>query len=290
MFKNIVFYRTAGHLSASALAAKLHEREFNHCGSHSLISVGFSPVVDGSLVHEVGKNQLISFSVEKKLLPASVVKEFVNAEIDKIIEAEGERPKRKRIKDIKAQVIDRLLPKAFGVRKDTLVWIDPVNGWLCINSASRSVVDQFMTAFFACVNNDLKVTPVETVMSPSAAMTDWLVNDNAPAGFSIDQDCLLKNPDSNASLRFSKHPLEGAVADHIGEGKVPTELAMTWKERVSFTLGADQSIKKIKLLDIVMEGVESVEDPIAAMNADATLCINELVKLIPGVIDALGGE
>jgi len=122
------------------------------------------------------------------------------------------------------------------------------------------------------------------------AMTNWLVTATAPAGFSIDNDCLLKNQSSNASLRFSKHPLEDSVEEHIKDGKLPMELSMTWGDRVSFSLGADWAIKKIKLLDVVTADHEKAEDPIAEMNAEVMLDIGELLQIIPALIDAMGGE
>jgi len=108
----------------------------------------FSPVADGNLVHEIGGHLLLSFSVEKKSLPASVIKEFLAEDVRKYTEREGSRPGRKLVKEMKEEVIAKLAPKVFGVRKDTQIWLDPDNRWLCVNSASKGLVDQFLTDFF----------------------------------------------------------------------------------------------------------------------------------------------
>ena len=49
------------------------------------------------------------------------------------IEAEdGFKPGRKRLKELKEQIRDELLPRAFSLASDMRVWIDPVGGWLVI--------------------------------------------------------------------------------------------------------------------------------------------------------------
>jgi len=291
MFKNLTIYRlNKFDLTASSLSSKLKEAQFNHCGSQTLVSSGFSPVseVSDDLVREIQGNILVSFSIEKKLLPASVVKEFLKEAAIKATEQSGQKPGRRETKDIKEAVIASLLPKAFGVQKRFLVWIDPVNKWLCVNTASHAIAEQFLTFFFKCVSSDVDLKPINTASSPIVAMTNWLAQDSAPSGFTIDRDCLLKNPESKSSLRYSNHHLDD-IAEHISSGKLPNELAMTWKDRVSFTLGSDWAIKKIRLLDIVMEGAEAMEDE-DVLDADAMLCISELRKLLPDLITGMGGE
>lgn len=291
MFKNLTVFRiNQFNLTPNDFSKNLGESAFNRCGSHTLVSSGFMPPIGkDNLVHRAGDYLILSFAIEKKLLPASVVKEFVNERVAEITEREGKRPKRKVITSIKEDVIDSLLPKAFGVRKNTLAWIDVKNKWLCIDSTSQSVVDLFTKAFFKCVGGDVSLKLVETNMSPVAAMSDWLLAGEAPDGFLIEQDCLLKNPDSDASLRFSKHPLGDGVASHIAEGKVPSELSLVWNGRVSFTLGANWTVRKIKLLDVTKEGQESIEDEFAAFSADAMLDIGEIVQLLPDLVRAMGG-
>lgn len=293
MFKNFTVFRLPRfNHDAQSLASALDDMQFNRCGSHTLLSMGFSPVAEGNLVREAGDYLLISFSVEKKLLPASVVKEFVAEKVAEITEREGARPKHKVISMIKEDVVRELLPKAFGVRKDTLALISPKDGLLIVNSASASAVDRFVTAFVKCVvaNGGAEISIISTNQSPAAAMSGWLLGGAAPDGLEISRDCLLKNPDDGASLRFSKHSLDKAVADHVNGGKLPAELALTWRDRVSFTLGADMTIRKFKLLDVITEGVEPIEDIVAAFDADVILDAGEMIPLVGALVDAMEGE
>jgi recombination associated protein RdgC len=131
---------------------------------------------------------------------------------------------------------------------------------------------------------------VQTQLAPATCMAQWLSSRDAPPGFTVDQDCELKTPDDRkSSVRYARHTLEiDEINQHITEGKLPTQLAMTWNSRVSFVLNDKGQVKKIKLLDVVMEGVkESGED---GFDADAAISTGELSQLIPDLLDALGGE
>lgn len=68
---------------------------------------------------------------------------------------------------------------------------------------------------------------------------------------------------------------------------MPTKLAMTWDDRVSFVLTEGLQIKNITLLDAVMDG-QSQDD--GGFDTDVAIAIGELSRLIPHLIEALGGE
>src|SRR4030095_2031010 len=102
---------------------------------------------------------------------------------------------------------------------------------------------------------------MQTQSSPSTAMAQWLKNKESPAGFTIDRECELKQPDSEkASVKYTRHNLDiDEVGAHIDQGKVPTRMAMTWNDRVSFVLTESLALKRIKLLDVVLEGIEKAD-------------------------------
>lgn len=80
------------------------------------------------------------------------------------------------------------------------------------------------------------------------------------------------------------------ITEHGAAGKVPTKLAMTWNDRVSFVLSDMAQIKKIKLLDVVLDGVQENGKDDDGFDADAAIVTGELSALIPDLIEALGGE
>jgi hypothetical protein len=62
---------------------------------------------------------------------------------------------------------------------------------------------------------------------------------------------------------------------------------MTWDDRVSFVLTEGLQIKNITLLDAVMDG-NSKDD--SGFDTDVAIATGELSRLIPDLIEALGGE
>jgi recombination associated protein RdgC len=125
-------------------------------------------------------------------------------------------------------------------------------------------------------------------------MAGWLGTQEAPPDFSVDRECELKAADeSKSEVRYTRHALDtDEVAQHIALGKMPTRLAMTWNERVSFVLTEALQIKKITFLDTVFEEAAKATGDGKDDNFDADVAIatGELVQLIPDLLEALGGE
>jgi recombination associated protein RdgC len=91
-------------------------------------------------------------------------------------------------------------------------------------------------------------------------------------------------------VRYARHTLDiDEVGEHIRQGKLPTQLAMTWSSRVSFVLTEALALKKIKLLDVVLENAGPADTADAGFDADVAITTGELRLLLPDLIDALGG-
>jgi recombination associated protein RdgC len=93
---------------------------------------------DSALVYAVDRQMLLTLRHEKKLLPAKVIAQVVKQRAEKLEEEEGFKPGRKRLKELKELVRDELLPRAFSLSSDTRVWIDPVHGWLAVDTGSAN--------------------------------------------------------------------------------------------------------------------------------------------------------
>jgi len=160
-----------------------------------------------------------------------------------------------------------------------------------IDAASLKKADGVVTRLVELLGGGLVLRPVQTEMSPAAAMSMWLSSKEAPSGFSIDRECELKQPDSEkAAVRYARHTLDiDEVGEHIRQGKLPTQLAMTWMSRVSFVLTETLALKKIKLLDVVMEGSASPGGKDDGFDTDVVIATGELRQLLPDLIEALGG-
>lgn len=295
MFKNLLIYRIAADWAAAItdLEAALDKQRFAECGATQPRSAGWiSPrgEAHGLLVESVAGHWLMTLMVESKLVPGSVVKRQVDALAAKIEQDTGRKPGRKQRQELKDQALLDLLPMAFTKRGSVRVWIAPAERLLAIDASSQARADEVLTALTDALPG-FAAHPINTALSPAAAMADWLVSGEAPAGFSIDRDCELKAADGEKpAVRYARHTLDIAeIREHIAAGKQPTRLALTWSGRVSFVLTEGLQIKRLGFEDGVFE-----KQPGASrddnFDADAAISTGELLPLVGDLLDALGGE
>jgi len=297
MFKNALVYRITqwDPESIAAIEERLATSRFVECGASQPESAGWvEPRGEkhGALIESVGGHWMLKLCTETKAVPSSVVKTRLEEKLDKIQQDTGRRPKGKAAKELKEEIVHELLPRAFPKRSTTLVWIDPEAKLVVIGAASLKKADNIMTRLVDLLGGGFALTLLQTELSPATAMSDWLQTKEAPAGFSIDRECELKQPDSEKStVKYARHMLDiDEVGEHIKQGKLPTQLAMTWNDRVSFVLTEQMTLKKIKLLDVVLEGAEKAGKDDGGFDTDVAITTGELSQLIPDLIDALGGE
>lgn len=245
-----------------------------------------------SLVYALNGQMLLVFRAEKKLLPASVVTQVTKARALELEEQQGFKPGRKQMRELKEQVTDELLPRAFSIRRDTRVWIDCRNGWLVIDAASQAVADEVRGLLVKSIDQ-LPLGTVRVTHSPVAAMTEWLLAGEGPAGFTLDQDTELRSPtEGNATVRYVGHTLDAEdMRRHIEAGKQCMRLAMTWNDRVSFVLTPSLTIKRIAPLDVLKEASDpTAQNDDERFDSDLTLMTAELDRMLCDLLDALGGE
>ncbi len=251
-----------------------------------------SPRDNGALVHSLNKQILLTMGTEKKLLPTSVINQVTRIKAAEIEEQQGFKPGRKQMKEIKEDVTDELLPRAFSAWRQTQVWIDPVNGWLVVDAGSPAKADEVLKLLIKSVEK-LPMEALRVVQSPIAAMTAWLSSDEAPAGFTVDQDTELRsNGEGKATVRYVRHTIEADDAQrHIASGKQCTRLAMTWADKISFVLTESLTIKRVAPLDVIKENADTTaQNDDERFDSDVALMTVELARMLADLVEALGGE
>lgn len=294
-FKNLQIYRLPApwSMTSEQLEAALAPQTFAPCSSLDMQSQGWiSPRDNGMLVHTVNRQMLILLGTEKKLLPASVINQVAKEKAAEMEEQQGFKPGRKQMRELKEQVADELLPRAFSIKRSTWTWIDPVNGWLVVDAGSASKAEEVLKLLIKGIDK-FPMDSLRVTQSPLAAMTDWLAADEAPGGFTVDQDTELRaSGEGKATVRYVRHTLEADdVRRHIAAGKQCTRLAMTWADRVSFVLTESLTIKRVTALDVIKESSDpTAKNDDERFDSDVMLMTGELHRLISDLVEALGGE
>lgn len=301
MFKKLIAYRIDPSWTApdsQALEDALAFLRFAPCGATQPDSHGWVAPrgqAHGALAEWVGGQLILAFKGETKSVPGSVVKERLDERVARIVDETGRKPRASHKKELKEEIVRELLPQAFSRKSLTTVWIDPEARLLVVGVGSVAKADRVTSALVETMSRagaPLRLDLVRTNTSPAVAMSAWLATREAPAGFTVDRECELKQPDDTGSaVRYVKHTLDiDEIGEHIRQGKVPTRVALTWDARVSFVLNADLGLQKIEFLDVVLEGRSKPEGKDEEFDANVALATGELGRLLPMLFEALDGE
>ena len=294
MITNAIFYRLtlSDFSTGSWLDDAIDAHSFEPCGPNQEKSIGFVPPrgeEHGVLVESIGGQLIMKLMIETRTVPGSAITLKTKERVAHIEATTGRKPGKKETREIKDDIKLELLPTGFLRQSASLIWIDPVARLMVIDAASQARADEVVTMLVKAING-LACHLIDTRVSPTAAMSEWLSSQVPPAGFTVDRDCELKAADeSKAVIRFSRSPLDTEEVKHYVEsGKLPTRLALTWNSRVSFVLTDSLAIKRIQFLDVVFEAhLTSKQD---GFDADVSILTGEMGKLIPDLLGELGGE
>ncbi len=296
MFKNIILYRIADEWKGELadIDAGLKSMLFQPCGATQDQAMGWAPPrgeAHGALVESVAGQWILRLQIETKILPSSVVKQAAQDRADRIEAGSGKRLSRMAIRDLREQTMMELLPRAFSKRSSVPIWINPEARYVVIEASSPAKADEVALLLISSIDG-FGISPLQAQKSVATCMASWLMSFDPPSRFDLDRECELKAIDETQALvRYTRHNIEiEEVKRHVQNGKMPTKLALTWSSRVSFLLTDALQIKKIKLLEAVMEGNESQDEGEDHFDADVAIMTGELARMIPDVIEALGGE
>lgn len=294
-FRNLQLYRLPApwDIELASFEEQLQRGAFQPCPSNQPMSRGWVPPrAGGALIYAQERRWLLALAAEQRLLPSSVINDVL-AERSAALEAQnGFKPGRKQLRELRERITEELMPRAFTHKRTTFVWIDPVAGWLGIDAISPAKAEEVIEHLRWTLDG-LPLSLIHTQRSPVTLMADCLAAGEGPAGFSIDRDCELKAVgEEKSAVRYVRHPLEGdEIKSHLANGKLPTRLALTWNNRVSFILTEKLEIKRLGFLDLIKEEAEkNAEHADEQFDADFALMSGEFSRLIPDLLQALGGE
>ncbi|WKJ88789.1 recombination-associated protein RdgC [Methylomonas montana] len=299
-FKNLAVYRLQETVFIrSVLNEALLQRPFTPCQAQDEFSFGFVPPVNESsdvLVREVALHLMVCGKKEERILPSAAINEELAKRLKEIEEREARKlPAKERLR-MKDELIFELLPRALTKSAKTFAYIDLANGYLIVDSASSKKAEDLLRQLRKCLGS-LPVVPLQAIVKPAGVMTQWVTDPEncLPAGFALDDECELRSPDKTGGVIRGKH-CEGDAGEwarsHIEAGMVVHKLALTWRDRISFTLDANLAIKRLKFLDLVQEQAADTEafDEAEQFDGDFTIMAGEIANLLADLVEAFGGR
>ncbi len=294
-FKNILTYRFSRpiDINPELIEKQLSEVPYTPCNSQDKQKFGWSSALgkhSDMMSHVVDGNILICAHKEEKMLPASVIKQNVATKIEQAEKEQGKPLKKKEKETIKEDVIMELLPRAFSRHNHTFALIMPKLELIIVDAGSAKKAEDLLALLRKTIGS-LPVVPVETKKKAELAMTEWVLSNNAPAGFTIGEEAELKAIlEQGGIIRCKQQDLNcDEIFTHIEADKLVTKLALNWRERVDMILCDDLSLKRLKFSDEITAQNEDIdkEDIISRIDADLVLMCCEFTELLPEVFDAL---
>ena len=298
-FKNLLVYRLTQEVpfDPEALEAALASKPARPCASQELATYGFVAPFgkgeDAPLLHLSQDFLLIAARKEERILPSSVVRDAVQEKIEEIETEQMRKVYKKEREQIKDEIIQAFLPRAFIRRSSTFAAIAPKQGLILVNSASAKRAEDLLSTLRE-VMGSLPVRPLSVKIAPTATMTDWVKTQQPAADFYVLDECELRDTGEDGGIvRCKRQDLASEeIQLHLNTGKQVTQLALAWQDKLSFLLDDKMVIKRLKFEELLQDQAEEDggEEALSQLDASFTLMMLTFGDFLPALFEALGGE
>lgn len=275
--------------TSDTLSTKLERLAYTPCLPSLPATQGWVAPADAdeaSLVYSIENFWLLCLQTEEKILPATVVRNEVAKRIKQLETERDQKIGRKEKTQLMEEMTQTLLPKAFSKLSRTYAYIDKKNHYLVIDTTSPVKVKQFVD-FLMRAAPEISAKPLETKKVPPI-LTQWLIKQNNPTSFAVNQSCLLRDPNNETRMiRCQQQNLfASSIQALLKEGCLANQLSLTWHDKIDFMLANEFMITGIKYQDeIKSQADEAVsETTIQRFEADFIVMANTLAMMLNELI------
>jgi recombination associated protein RdgC len=298
-FKNVIAYRLTQTIAFDVaeleelLAGKAHREP----ASQELSTYGFVSPFKNALVETAlapsGEYLLIAAKKTERILPGNVIRDELKKKVD-AIEFEQQRKIYKKERDqIKDEIIQEFLPRAFLRSKVTHALIMPAAGLVLVDASSPKVAEDILSTLREVLGS-LPVRPLSVKIAPVATMTDWVKVQKAADDFFVLDECEMRDThEDGGTVKCKGQDLtSNEIEGHIATGKLVTKLSLAWKDKFSFMLDDKLVIKRLRFEDLLQDQAEADggDDAHGQLVASLIIMAGAFVEFFPALLDALGGE
>jgi len=298
-FKNLLTYRMTQDVSLTceALEEALRSKPARKPESQVLQTVGFispsSKNPEAPLAHKVEGVYLLALRTYDRLLPPSAVADELAEKVEEIETSQARKVYKKEKDQLKDEIIQSMLPRAFIRKKTTYAALDLVNKLIFVNTSSAIAAEALLSTLREVVGS-LPVRPVTVKIAPTATFTDWVKNGQAAENFYVLNNCTLKDPDEDGGeINVKNQDLTSdEIKQLIAGGKVVTKISLAYKDLVSFSLNDKLSVQGLRFESLLQEKAvqDGGDEKDGQFDASFLLMMATLNEVIPQLLTVLGGE
>lgn len=298
-FNNLMIYRITQTMDfdIAALEAALQTKPAREPASQELSTYGFVAPFgkgeDAPLVHDSYGFQMIAARQVEKIMPGNVIRDSLKARVAKIETEQGRKVYRKERDQLKDELIQAMLPRAFTRAKATFAAIDRKAGLIIVNTASPRTAEDLLSTLREVLGT-LPVRPITVKLAPVATLTDWLTTKKPADDFFVLDECTLADThEDGGTANLKRQDLTGEETQmHLTTGKVATKVSLAWQDKLSFVVDDKLGIKRLKFEDLLQDQAEQDggDDALGQLDAAFVLMMLTFRDFIPALLEAFGGE
>ena len=167
-----------------------------------------------------------------------------------------------------------LLPRALVKPSRTDAFIDLEQHVLVVDTASRKAGES-VVSYLRGAMGSFPAVPLNAQVAPRSILTAWVAGEQLPKGLSLGEAAELRNPcEGGGRVKVTDNELRSAeIEKHLDAGKQVTKLALVLDDRVSFELGDDLVLRKVKFLEGALEQLEGAEGEGRRVELDARFAL-----------------
>ena len=290
LFKQIQIFNVnqAISIKTSSLLPKLEALQFTSCLPSFSSSCGWTAPLQeehSPLVHQVGRYLVFCVKHEDKILPASVVRDAVEDKIKEIEKKESRKVYAKEKRDVRVELTQTMLLKAFSKKALVFGYIDTENELLVLNTTHKERTKIFLSLLKKSL--DIDATPFQ-LKKVGYVLTQWINNDAVPTGITVLDKSVLQDPSQvQRMIRSQAQDIYSTpMQSFLKEGLEIKQLAVAWEDAIEFTLSEGLVIKGIKYREeLLSASEEEIEHAAQRFDANFIIMAETLKNLIPVLVE-----
>jgi len=272
-----IFQLTRGSFRtpADTLSERLGLLAFSACLPSMPLSMGWAPPsgVEGDrLFRTINDCIMLCLEIEEKILPSTVVRQFVQEKVKKIETEESRKVYAKEKNNLKDEMIMTLLPRAFGRRQRVYGYIDVKKQWLIIGTASPKRTEQFIALFKKSLSEEVTPFRVDTL---GEHMTDWVRRGECASPFSVGEACMMQDKAQQGRVIRCRQQdlLQDGIQSLLKTGCIVKQLALSWHDQVEFILSDPFVLQSVRFQEEVIARSRELEPETVEQQFDADFFI-----------------
>lgn len=242
-----------------------------------------------SLVYPLSKHLLlIALEESERILPPKVIRRELDKRIAEIESSQLRKVYKKERDQIKDDITQGLLPRAFVKSERIRAMIDTHRNLIWVE-AGRTKAERLLSLLREALGS-LAVRVPTVRIAPSATMTEWVREQKVSEYLSIMDCAIYQDPDRDGKATLVRQDLSAQPSqDLLCEGKIVTRLNLNFQNSVYVTFDEDMSFKAMLFDGAEFDGAEEVEEVEVMTHAIMYLQGQLLGQMFDHLTEQLGG-